>query len=213
MQVRRQLMGVNRALCLEYPQLQVPWFHAHYCQQVPWQGSGLERLLSLTVPFARRRSDLPRFGAGAVFAAGELVPVLRRVHCWARGGRLPCPVVPLPGQRADGRRAPARGPAAPSAFAPPRRFPPHQAAMDASPSPPRYLFFIRCRNCKTGTRQAGSNPAGGQDKGKAGRLGREAARQAGLAARAGGRAASERRETGVGRQRRERVITQETQKH
>lgn len=34
MQVRQELMAVNRALCLDYPQLQVPWFHDQYCQQL-----------------------------------------------------------------------------------------------------------------------------------------------------------------------------------
>ncbi|XP_076858774.1 FAST kinase domain-containing protein 1, mitochondrial isoform X2 [Brachyhypopomus gauderio] len=34
MRVRLRLMEVNRAVCLECPQFQVPWFHQHYCQQL-----------------------------------------------------------------------------------------------------------------------------------------------------------------------------------
>ncbi|XP_064019563.1 FAST kinase domain-containing protein 1, mitochondrial [Pogoniulus pusillus] len=32
--VRSCLMKLNRAVCLECPELHIPWFHEHYCQQV-----------------------------------------------------------------------------------------------------------------------------------------------------------------------------------
>ncbi|XP_017280061.1 FAST kinase domain-containing protein 1, mitochondrial isoform X2 [Kryptolebias marmoratus] len=34
MRTRQRLMELNRALCLECPEFQVPWFHEHYCQQL-----------------------------------------------------------------------------------------------------------------------------------------------------------------------------------
>ncbi|CAL8321689.1 unnamed protein product [Merluccius merluccius] len=34
MRIRLRLMQVNRAVCLECPEIQVPWFHTRYCQQV-----------------------------------------------------------------------------------------------------------------------------------------------------------------------------------
>ncbi|XP_040213732.1 FAST kinase domain-containing protein 1, mitochondrial-like [Rana temporaria] len=34
MTVRRRLMEVNRALCIECPEYQIPWFHDQYCQQL-----------------------------------------------------------------------------------------------------------------------------------------------------------------------------------
>lgn len=39
MSTRRRLMEVNRAVCLECPEIQVPWFHARYCQQLQKKGS------------------------------------------------------------------------------------------------------------------------------------------------------------------------------
>ncbi|XP_037542364.1 FAST kinase domain-containing protein 1, mitochondrial [Nematolebias whitei] len=38
--IRQTLMELNRALCLECPQFQVPWFHEHYCQQLKRKGNG-----------------------------------------------------------------------------------------------------------------------------------------------------------------------------
>ncbi|NXN74751.1 FAKD1 protein, partial [Himantopus himantopus] len=32
--VRSRLMKLNRAVCLECPELHIPWFHEHYCQRV-----------------------------------------------------------------------------------------------------------------------------------------------------------------------------------
>ncbi|PSN37677.1 hypothetical protein C0J52_05617 [Blattella germanica] len=34
MRVRDALMHVNRAVCLDYPEVDVPWFHEKYCQQI-----------------------------------------------------------------------------------------------------------------------------------------------------------------------------------
>ncbi|KAF5894957.1 FAST kinase domain-containing protein 1, mitochondrial, partial [Clarias magur] len=34
MRVRSRLMQLNRAVCLECPEFQVPWFHEHYCMQL-----------------------------------------------------------------------------------------------------------------------------------------------------------------------------------
>ncbi|CAL8370180.1 unnamed protein product [Arctogadus glacialis] len=39
MRIRLRLMEVNRAVCLECPEYQVPWFHARYCQQLQKKGS------------------------------------------------------------------------------------------------------------------------------------------------------------------------------
>ncbi|KAK2839772.1 hypothetical protein Q5P01_013512 [Channa striata] len=39
MRVRLRLMEFNRAVCLECPEFQVPWFHERYCQQLQKKGS------------------------------------------------------------------------------------------------------------------------------------------------------------------------------
>ncbi|XP_019945164.2 FAST kinase domain-containing protein 1, mitochondrial [Paralichthys olivaceus] len=41
MRTRMRLMELNRAVCLECPEFQVPWFHESYCQQLQkkWNGS------------------------------------------------------------------------------------------------------------------------------------------------------------------------------
>ncbi|KAK5860972.1 hypothetical protein PBY51_022405 [Eleginops maclovinus] len=38
MRIRQRLMELNRAVCLECPEYQVPWFHENYCQQFRKQG-------------------------------------------------------------------------------------------------------------------------------------------------------------------------------
>ncbi|XP_077686208.1 FAST kinase domain-containing protein 1, mitochondrial isoform X3 [Eretmochelys imbricata] len=38
--VRLRLMELNRAVCLECPEFQVPWFHERYCQQMQRKGNG-----------------------------------------------------------------------------------------------------------------------------------------------------------------------------
>nr|XP_034989311.1 FAST kinase domain-containing protein 1, mitochondrial isoform X2 [Zootoca vivipara] len=38
--VRLRLMELNRAVCLECPELQIPWFHERYCQHLQRKGSG-----------------------------------------------------------------------------------------------------------------------------------------------------------------------------
>lgn len=40
MRVRLRLMELNRAVCLECPEYQVPWFHERYCQRLQQKGSG-----------------------------------------------------------------------------------------------------------------------------------------------------------------------------
>ncbi|XP_029461549.1 FAST kinase domain-containing protein 1, mitochondrial-like isoform X2 [Rhinatrema bivittatum] len=40
MRIRLRLMELNRAVCLECPQFQVPWFHDRYCQQLQRRGNG-----------------------------------------------------------------------------------------------------------------------------------------------------------------------------
>ncbi|CAG09932.1 unnamed protein product, partial [Tetraodon nigroviridis] len=40
MRTRLRLMELNRAVCLECPEFQVPWFHERYCQQLQKKGSG-----------------------------------------------------------------------------------------------------------------------------------------------------------------------------
>nr|XP_033800599.1 FAST kinase domain-containing protein 1, mitochondrial isoform X2 [Geotrypetes seraphini] len=40
MKIRLQLMELNRAVCLECPEFQVPWFHDRYCQQLQHRGNG-----------------------------------------------------------------------------------------------------------------------------------------------------------------------------
>ncbi|TNN64414.1 FAST kinase domain-containing protein 1, mitochondrial [Liparis tanakae] len=40
MRTRLRLMELNRAVCLECPELQVPWFHERYCQQLQKKGNG-----------------------------------------------------------------------------------------------------------------------------------------------------------------------------
>lgn len=39
MRVRSRLMGLNRAVCLECPEYQVPWFHESYCQRLQKKGN------------------------------------------------------------------------------------------------------------------------------------------------------------------------------
>ncbi|XP_030642860.1 FAST kinase domain-containing protein 1, mitochondrial [Chanos chanos] len=39
MRVRLRLMELNRAVCLECPEFQVPWFHERYCQQLQKRGN------------------------------------------------------------------------------------------------------------------------------------------------------------------------------
>ncbi|KAK5890260.1 hypothetical protein CesoFtcFv8_013796 [Champsocephalus esox] len=39
MRTRLRLMELNRAVCLECPEYQVPWFHENYCQQFQKQGT------------------------------------------------------------------------------------------------------------------------------------------------------------------------------
>ncbi|XP_055360802.1 FAST kinase domain-containing protein 1, mitochondrial isoform X2 [Betta splendens] len=41
MWVRKRLMELNRAVCLECPEFQVPWFHEHYCQKLLKKGNGM----------------------------------------------------------------------------------------------------------------------------------------------------------------------------
>uniref|UniRef100_A0A8C4YC67 FAST kinase domains 1 n=1 Tax=Gopherus evgoodei TaxID=1825980 RepID=A0A8C4YC67_9SAUR len=38
--VRLRLMELNRAVCLECPEFQIPWFHERYCQQMQRKGNG-----------------------------------------------------------------------------------------------------------------------------------------------------------------------------
>lgn len=38
MRTRLRLMELNRAVCLECPEFQVPWFHERYCQQFQKRG-------------------------------------------------------------------------------------------------------------------------------------------------------------------------------
>ncbi|KAK9537588.1 hypothetical protein VZT92_005192 [Zoarces viviparus] len=40
MRTRLRLMELNRAVCLECPEFQVPWFHERYCQQSQKKGNG-----------------------------------------------------------------------------------------------------------------------------------------------------------------------------
>lgn len=40
MKIRLRLMELNRAVCLECPEFQIPWFHDRYCQQQLRQGNG-----------------------------------------------------------------------------------------------------------------------------------------------------------------------------
>ncbi|KAK5616889.1 hypothetical protein CRENBAI_015763 [Crenichthys baileyi] len=40
MRTRQRLMDLNRAVCLECPEFQVPWFHERYCQQLQKKGNG-----------------------------------------------------------------------------------------------------------------------------------------------------------------------------
>lgn len=40
MRIRLRLMEFNRAVCLECPEYQVPWFHERYCQQLQRKGNG-----------------------------------------------------------------------------------------------------------------------------------------------------------------------------
>lgn len=40
MRVRMRLMELNRAVCLECPEYQVPWFHERYCQRLRQKGRG-----------------------------------------------------------------------------------------------------------------------------------------------------------------------------
>ncbi|XP_071394223.1 FAST kinase domain-containing protein 1, mitochondrial [Centroberyx affinis] len=40
MRTRLRLMELNRAVCLECPEFQVPWFHERYCQQLQRKGNG-----------------------------------------------------------------------------------------------------------------------------------------------------------------------------
>ncbi|KAL8183434.1 UNVERIFIED_CONTAM: hypothetical protein K2H54_041135 [Gekko kuhli] len=39
--VRSRLMELNRAVCLECPEFQVPWFHERYCQQLQQKSGGI----------------------------------------------------------------------------------------------------------------------------------------------------------------------------
>uniref|UniRef100_A0A1A7XNC8 FAST kinase domains 1 n=2 Tax=Iconisemion striatum TaxID=60296 RepID=A0A1A7XNC8_9TELE len=40
MRTRQRLMELNRAVCLECPEFQVPWFHESYCQHLQRKGNG-----------------------------------------------------------------------------------------------------------------------------------------------------------------------------
>ncbi|XP_041857243.1 FAST kinase domain-containing protein 1, mitochondrial [Melanotaenia boesemani] len=40
MRTRLRLMELNRAVCFECPEFQVPWFHERYCQQLQKKGNG-----------------------------------------------------------------------------------------------------------------------------------------------------------------------------
>lgn len=40
MRIRLRLMELNRAVCLECPEYQVPWFHERYCQRLQKKGNG-----------------------------------------------------------------------------------------------------------------------------------------------------------------------------
>jgi len=37
--VRYAMMHLNRAVCLDYPEIDVPWFHEKYCQQLAALGN------------------------------------------------------------------------------------------------------------------------------------------------------------------------------
>uniref|UniRef100_A0AAV2JZY4 RAP domain-containing protein n=1 Tax=Knipowitschia caucasica TaxID=637954 RepID=A0AAV2JZY4_KNICA len=45
LRVRLRLMELNRAVCLECPEYQVPWFHERYCQRLQDKGNGSINLL------------------------------------------------------------------------------------------------------------------------------------------------------------------------
>lgn len=38
-QIRQNLMELNRAVCLEYPERDIPWFHEKYCQELESLGN------------------------------------------------------------------------------------------------------------------------------------------------------------------------------
>ncbi|RXM28142.1 FAST kinase domain-containing protein 1 [Acipenser ruthenus] len=40
MRIRLRLIELNRAVCLECPEFQVPWFHDRFCQQLQRKGNG-----------------------------------------------------------------------------------------------------------------------------------------------------------------------------
>uniref|UniRef100_F6T209 FAST kinase domain-containing protein 1, mitochondrial n=2 Tax=Xenopus tropicalis TaxID=8364 RepID=F6T209_XENTR len=40
MRIRLRLMELNRAVCLECPEFQIPWFHDRYCQQLQHRANG-----------------------------------------------------------------------------------------------------------------------------------------------------------------------------
>lgn len=39
--VRYTMMHLNRAVCLDYPETDIPWFHEKYCQQTAALGNAM----------------------------------------------------------------------------------------------------------------------------------------------------------------------------
>lgn len=37
--VRQVLMLLNRAVCIDYPEFDVPWFHTKYCEEIQSLGN------------------------------------------------------------------------------------------------------------------------------------------------------------------------------
>lgn len=46
MRTRLRLMELNRAVCLECPEFQVPWFHERYCQYFTKKGLKKSNLIN-----------------------------------------------------------------------------------------------------------------------------------------------------------------------
>lgn len=55
MQVRHLLMELNRAVCLDHPEENIPWFHEKYCQEL--LESGVLELLDSNLVFLRWKKE------------------------------------------------------------------------------------------------------------------------------------------------------------
>lgn len=81
MRTKQRLMELNRAVCLECPEFQVPWFHERYCQHLQKKGEQSEPCLF----FCFLLKCIKHFLCKHVLVNGSVSPVQQQIHTMLGG--------------------------------------------------------------------------------------------------------------------------------